>query len=75
MSEQSRNKIAIIMCTWKRFYWFEQTLELLENQSFKDFDFYIFNNNPEEADFFNDLDLNNYSYKLEIIQSKKILEE
>ena len=71
MSKQIRNKIAVIMCTWQRFYWLGQTLELLEGQSFKDFDFFIFNNNLGEANYFNNINLNDYFYKIEIIQSEK----
>lgn len=43
-------KVALIMCTWKRVHRLKTTLELLEKQSEKDFVFYIWNNNIEEAD-------------------------
>jgi hypothetical protein len=39
------NKIALIMCTWKRINFLQRTIDLLSTQLNKDFDFYIWNNN------------------------------
>jgi len=41
------NKIAVIMCTWKRLNRLTITLDLLLKQNNKDFTFYIWNNNKE----------------------------
>ena len=38
--------VAIIMCTWKRLEKLGQTIQLLSEQTNKDFHFYIWNNNP-----------------------------
>jgi hypothetical protein len=39
------NDVAIIMCTWKRINKLQKTINLLKNQTYKNFDFYIWNNN------------------------------
>lgn len=41
------NKIAVIMCTWKRINRLKITLDSLLKQDYKDFSFYIWNNNKE----------------------------
>ena len=38
-------RVGIIMCTWKRPERLDNTLNSLCNQTYKDFNFYIWNNN------------------------------
>lgn len=58
-------KIAVIMCVWSRFNLLEKTLDMLESQTDKNFDFFIWNNNSkvkEVKDLFNE---NKYSFNIE----------
>jgi hypothetical protein len=41
------NSVAVIMCTWKRVECFSKTLDLLVGQRNQNFEFFVFNNNPE----------------------------
>ena len=41
-------KIAVIFCTWKRVYRLESTLNDLKNQTYDNFDIFIWNNNKLE---------------------------
>jgi hypothetical protein len=41
------NGVAIIMCTWKRIERFSKTLDLLVEQRNQNFEFFVYNNNPE----------------------------
>ena len=43
------DKIAIIMCTWQRTDKLKHTLNMLKNQTYKNFDLYIWNNNIKKA--------------------------
>jgi hypothetical protein len=45
--------IAIIMCTWKRIENFNKTLNMLSNQTEKEFDFFVWNNNINIIDELN----------------------
>lgn len=40
-------EIAVIMCTWKRIDNLKNTIKLLESQTYKSFNFYIWNNNSQ----------------------------
>jgi hypothetical protein len=39
--------VCVIMCVWKRVDNLTNTINMLNNQTFKDFDFYIWNNNND----------------------------
>lgn len=52
-------KIAVIMCCWKRIENLTKTLELLQKQTFSDFDFYIWNNNYDKRSEIESIILNN----------------
>lgn len=41
-------RIAVVMCTWRRIQRLSETIKMLESQTYKSFDFYIWNNNSSE---------------------------
>lgn len=41
-------RIAVIMCTWRRINRLPKTIGMLESQTYKSFDFYVWNNNVNE---------------------------
>lgn len=43
------NDICVIMCVWQRVDKLSQTIEMLNQQKYKDFDFYIWNNNSDKS--------------------------
>lgn len=57
--------VAVIMCTWKRPERLNKTLDLLCEQKYKNFSFYIWNNNIKIRDIIN-LTYNIYKDKLSI---------
>lgn len=40
-------RVAVVMCTWQRIDKLNRTISCLEAQSYKNFDFFIWNNNPK----------------------------
>lgn len=58
-------KTYVIMCTWKRIERLPITIELLENQTNKDFTFCIWNNNPDIKDEIIDI-TNRSTLKIEV---------
>ena len=49
------NEICALMCVWGRLERLEKTLSQLNAQTFKNFDLYILNNNPQEKKYVEDL--------------------
>ena len=47
MLDIKSEKIPVIMCTWKRIERLPSTLECLRNQTYKNTDLYVWNNNPD----------------------------
>ena len=70
--QKSNKRIAVIMCAWKRAHRFERTLQMLAGQDDLDFDFYVWNNNPENNKHLDEVD-NSYDlpYKLTIHHSEE----
>lgn len=61
--------IAIVMCTWKRTVVLHRTLKLLDIQSNKDFDLFIWNNNINKSQEIQDT-VKMYNINISIINSK-----
>jgi glycosyltransferase involved in cell wall biosynthesis len=45
--QQKSTKIGVVMCTWQRIERLAKTLKMLKHQTYKDFKFYIWNNNQK----------------------------
>jgi len=45
-----KNSVAVVMCTWNRIERLETTIKQLEQQTYTNFDFYIWNNNYSKKD-------------------------
>ena len=62
--------LPVIMCVWKRTEGFEKIIEQLNQQTFKDFKLFVWNNNPELKDEFSKI-LNKANFNYEIYHSDK----
>ena len=49
------DKLAIIMCTWKRINFLSNTIKMLESQTEKNFSFFIWNNNSKITNQINEI--------------------
>ena len=71
-TQKSTKRIAVIMCAWKRAHRFERTLQMLAGQDDLDFDFYVWNNNPENNEHIDSVaDSYQLPYKLTIHHSEE----
>lgn len=64
-------KIAVIMCVWQRLHTLEKTLHMLENQTDEQFEFFIWNNNPNIKEIEDLINPKRYSFKISSINSNK----
>lgn len=63
------NKVAIIMCTWKRINKLQNTINLLNSQIYKNFDFYIWNNNVEYINTIDNIIYKKYYFNINVKHS------
>jgi glycosyltransferase involved in cell wall biosynthesis len=63
--------IAIIMCTFKRVHRLQGTIELLKQQTLRDFHFYIWNNNSDNKSDINKTVNNNLDIVKEVTHSEE----
>jgi hypothetical protein len=62
-------KIAVVFCTWKRVYRLKDLLEDLVKQTYKNFDVFIWNNNPEEINHINEM-VKNFNININVKHSE-----
>jgi glycosyltransferase involved in cell wall biosynthesis len=64
IKSKSTQILPVIMCVWKRVEGFSKVVELLNNQTFKNFKLFVWNNNKELAsDFIEVLKSANFDYE------------
>jgi hypothetical protein len=63
-------KVAVVFCTWKRVYRLKELLQDLLNQTYSNFDVFIWNNNTKEVDVIESI-VKNFKLKINIKHSEK----
>jgi hypothetical protein len=68
---EKNNRLPIIMCTWKRTEGFLKVIDQLNQQNFQDFHLYVWNNNPEMSEQFQEIADVNCKFPCTMFHSKK----
>lgn len=68
--ENQNDKLPVIMCVWKRLSGFEMIIKQLNNQRFKNFKLFVWNNNPQLKKEFEKI-LNKATFEHEIYHSNE----
>jgi len=67
--EKKATEIAVILTTWKRIDRLEETLRQIQDQTFKDFDLYVINNNPSLTGEINEV-ISRFSMNITLYHSR-----
>jgi hypothetical protein len=67
----SEKILPVIMCTWKREDGFLRVVQQLNNQNFKNFHLFVWNNNQEKSESFQKILSENANFSCSIIHSKE----